>query len=145
MPLWICEIVISLAMIVLGVVFYVIAGDFRASFNINDIGAGAFPRLVIVLMCVLAIMQIVISIKNRKTNEKLDIENWATLLSGIALLSVYIILIPIFGYYVTTPFALIGIMVLQGNRNWLQIGLVSAGFCLFVFVVFSTMLRVMLP
>ena len=145
MSLWIFEIVVSLVMIVLSVAAYVVAGTFRISFNLSDIGAQAFPRAIVIAMSALAVMQIIISIKNRNSDEKIKIGQWATLLSGIALLFVYISLIPILGYFVTTPIFVVGFLVLQGNRNWLQIVLVSSGFCLFVYVVFINVLRVTLP
>jgi len=143
--MWVCEVAISVAMIVLGVVFYVIAGTFRASFNINDIGAQAFPRLVVIAMCVLAVMLIITSFKNRNPDEKVSLGNWPILLSGIALLFVYILLMPILGYFYTTPVFVMGFMALQGYRKLPQMVLITAGFCLFVYVAFSNVLGVMLP
>jgi len=146
LKMWIAEILFSIAVIATGIVFFVIAGTFRPSFNEADVGAAAFPRLIAVAMCIFALAQIAMSIKNReKSNNNIALGNKTTLLSGGALMFAYIWLMPILGFYIVTPIFSFGFMVLQGYRKWITMVLVSGGFCLFAYLLFTTFLRIQLP
>ena len=58
---------------------------------------------------------------------------------------VYAFLMPRLGYYVVTPFFIFAVMFLMGNRKWIQVILVTLGFTLFAFLVFTKLLGVLLP
>jgi hypothetical protein len=57
----------------------------------------------------------------------------------------YISLLPILGYLITTIIWLGGLMWLFGERRWLNISVISILFTVFLYLIFSKVLRVFLP
>ena len=147
MFIWTGEVVISIVLAVIAVVFYAVSGGFTAPIIPVDIGPAAFPRLMAVIIICLAGAQIFLAIKKKKSPEagKASFGFWQGYLVGLILMCVYAYLMPRLGYYAVTPFFIFAIMVLMGNRKWLQMVLVTLGFCLFSFLVFTKLLGVLLP
>lgn len=147
MFVWTGEVVISVILAIVAVIFYVLSGSFTAPVNPVDIGPAAFPRLMAIIILLLAAAQIFLSIKKNKApdSEKVAFGYWQGCLAGLALMCAYAFLMPRLGYYVVTPFFIFAIMVLMGNRKWVQMVLVTLGFTLFAFLVFTKLLGVMLP
>ena len=152
MPVWLGEIIVSSVFIVLSVVFFIIAGDFGRTLNPLDVGPAAFPRLMLALVGGLCVIQILLSLRTRKRfikenkeAKKLVIDNKLIMICTCAVMVIYGLLMPVVGFYRTTPVFIVLVMLLAGNRKWLQIALVPAGFTLFVYVVFFLLLGIRLP
>ena len=144
---WTGEVIISIILAIISIVFFVISGSFTAPVNPVDIGPSAFPRLMAGITVVLAVVQILLSVRKSKANDadKASFGYWQGCIAGFALMCVYAFLMPMLGYYVVTPPFIFAVMVLMGNRKWLQMILVTLGFTLFAFLVFTKLLGVMLP
>ncbi len=147
MFVWTGEVVISVILAAVAVIFYIISGSFTAPINPVDIGPAAFPRLMAIATILLAAGQVFLSVRKNKAPdaEKASFGCWQGCLAGLALMCVYAFLMPRLGYYVVTPFFIFAVMFLMGNRKWIQMILVTLGFTLFAFLVFTKLLGVLLP
>ena len=152
MPVWLGEIIVSIVLIVLSVILYIIAGNFGRTLNPLDVGPAAFPRLALALTAGFCVIQIFLSLRTRKRfiqenkeAKKLVINSKLIMIFTCAVMVIYALLMPIAGFYRTTPVFIVLVMLLAGNRKWLQIALVPAGFNLFVYAVFHLLLGIRLP
>lgn len=146
MAIWIGEILLSLVMIVFASAFIFMSSNFPVNVNPVDVGAAAFPKLMALMSIVLAMAIIARSyIKRNENNEAIVIEDVYRLVIGIFSLAVYLYIMPIIGYFITTPIYLIFLMALQGNRKIIQMLSVSIGFTLFAYIIFFKILKVFLP
>ena len=147
MFIWTGEVIISIILAIISVAFFIISGSFTAPVNPVDIGPAAFLRLMAAITVALAAVQIILSIRKSKAadTDKASFGYWQGCIAGFALMCVYAFLMPYLGYYVVTPVFIFAVMVLMGNRKWLQMVLVTLGFTLFAFLVFTKLLGVMLP
>ena len=152
MKMWLAEIIFSVIMIALSVVFFIMAGDIGGAINPRDVGPAAFPRLTLAIVCLCAGAQILISLRQRarliaqnEEGKKLTFHNKNNMLAAFAVIMVYGYIMPIIGFFQTTPVVILAMMFLMGNRKWLQMLLVTAGFTAFTYVIFVMILRVSLP
>ena len=150
--MWLAEIIFSVAMIVLAIIFFVWAGDIRPNINPVDVGAAAFPRLMLAFICICAAAQILLSIRTRKKllengeeGKKIVFDNGGNMLIAAAVMLVYGYLLPVIGFFYITPIAIFAMMFIMGNRKYIQMLSVTAGFMVFVYVIFIMVLRVSLP
>ncbi|CEP67002.1 Protein of unknown function DUF1468 [Moorella glycerini] len=144
MPMWVGETIISVALIILSMFFLIYSNDFPKAINPADVGPAAFPRLLSSLVILFALTQIVLSLR-KKITDKININEPLLVILGIALSFLYPILISSFGYFYVTPFFLIILILLLGNKNWIHILGVGIGFTLFIYLVFYRFLQVSLP
>lgn len=150
---WLGDIIFSVIMIIISVIFFVMSGNIRERFpNPADIGPAAFPRLMLGFIIICAVLQIISALRLRQKlkasgeeGEKVAFENKTAKLSGVALVLLYGYLLPILGYFITTPVAVFGMMYIMGNRKWIQMIAVTAGFNIIVYLIFVMFLRVSLP
>jgi len=150
--MWIAEIIFSVIMIGLAIVFWVWSGDIGGSINPADVGAAAFPRLALAIICICAAAQIILSIRTKKklmeTGDKgkeIAFDNSLNMIVAVAVMLVYGYLMPVIGFFYTTPIAVFAMMFVMGNRKYIQMLTVTAGFMIFVYVIFIELLRVSLP
>ena len=102
MFVWTGEVVISVILAIVAAIFYVLSGSFTAPVNPVDIGPAAFPRLMAIIILLLAAAQIFLSIKKNRApdSEKVTFGYWQGCLAGLALMCAYAFLMPRLGYYV---------------------------------------------
>ncbi|MDN5347553.1 MAG: putative tricarboxylic transport rane protein [Clostridia bacterium] len=144
MPIWIGEALISVILIVFAVTFYIISNNFPAAMNPVDVGPAAFPRLMAGLTILLGLAQLLMSIFGR-AKDRVNIDNkWSFFLSLILTL-IYLYLVPRVGYFHVTPIFLLVLMLVLGNRKWVQLFGTALGFALFSYYVFFKFLQVALP
>lgn len=76
--------------------------------------------------------------------QKTDPKDQTRVFLILAIIAVYIFLMPIIGYVISTLIMVNGLLFLLGARKWYHYLLVS-GFSLVIYYVFNTVLYVMLP
>ena len=153
MKVWLGNIIFSVIVIVLSVIFLILSAGITERFpNPADIGPAAFPQLLLGLIIILAVLQIISALRLRhklkasgEEGAEYVFENKLAKLSGVALMLLYGYLMPILGFFITTPVAVFCMMYIIGNRKWIQMISVTAGFTVFAYVVFVMFLRVSLP
>ena len=152
MSMWLGEIIISVVLIVFSIIALIISGGIGGNVNPSDIGPTAFPRLTLVAVIVICALQIVFALRNRgqivkeaKTEKKVTIDNRLALIGVVVLMVVYGLLLPIVGFYIASAAFLFLIMLLMGNRKWIQLATIPIGFNVLIHVLFVMLLGLRLP
>lgn len=112
--------------------------------------ASLFPRFVSVLFMILGVAMILSgSQKIRKAIESkkmpLSIKGFKGPGMVLLMLIAYILIMPLIGFYLTTPFMLVGYMRLLGIKSWKTIVIVAVVVLLFIFCLFTLGLGIPLP
>ena len=147
-------ILVAIAGLILTAVFYHEAMELPAV-------AQRLPVLLIWIVAILAVLMIVEEIlkKRRLQQQKITSEdtqseaiptektpiNWLVVVPFVAAVFIYIALIPVVGYLLTTVVFLIGILAISRTVSWLKATLIGVGITLFVWVVFVWLLRLPVP
>lgn len=147
MYLWIGEIIISALAACTALFFFIGAGSFRdLATNQLDIGSRSFPRLIAVLLLLFSIWQIIHAVRRtRPAGEKISFGNLPTVVTGMILLSIYILVLKKIGYFFATPVFIFLLQLIQGSRKWITMIIISLCFSLFAYLVFVRFLGVALP
>ena len=147
MYLWIGEIIISALTVFTAIFFFAESGSFRdLATNQLDIGSRSFPRLIAVLLLLFSIWQIIHSVyRTRQAGEKISFGNLPTVITGMILLSIYILVLKKIGYFYATPVFIFLLQLIQGSRKWIRMITISICFSLFAYLIFVRFLGVALP
>lgn len=111
-----------------------------------------YPVIVITFILFFSILYTVLSI-TKKNNENVIIQEYRypkrvnnlRVIITIILLILYVNLIEVFGFILTTTMTLIVSMVLYGSRDYFKVGLISFLFTLILTYVFRILLHSILP
>ncbi|WP_099157035.1 tripartite tricarboxylate transporter TctB family protein [Virgibacillus ndiopensis] len=110
--------------------------------NPNIIGPSYVPLVYVWVGIVLAVFILLNSIRE-KTKEQFKLDKKFFLYVGIAI--VYMILITIIGYYISTILLLIILFLLLGIRKLPQLMIIPIAYSLFVFIVFEKIIALPIP
>jgi len=107
--------------------------------------AAMFPKMLAVLLGVLAIIQATSAFMRPKTDESIifTTELRKSLLL-VAILAAYLLILPVLGYHIVTPMLCLIVLLLLGLRPLVAL-IVGLGMSLAVALFFETALHVILP
>lgn len=111
--------------------------------SIQLTGPEFMPRVYCMIMIILGVILIISSIKQGE-----DIEEKQSMIYSIiamAITGVYVFMIPISGFYLTTAVLLIVLLLFAKVRSIVTLLSVPAGVLLFIFFFFERMLNVNVP
>ena len=117
----------------------------------TDLGSMFLPRIVagfiLLFSATIGIQSLIRIYKGVALNglERIDTEGFRGIGIYVAIFIVYWLVVPHVGFLVATPFALFGIAVLLGGRQWIRITAVSLITPVVVYYACSNLLRVFLP
>jgi len=134
------DTVIAILLMLLGIVFWVDIGT--APYRVRY-----YPRYIILIMFVPVVILFVRSLipKYREKLPDLQLRLNRKVLFCIVSTLIYILLIPLVGYYSTTFIFITGVMVFLGARKWFIIVPVTIGMIVFVYFMFTRLLLISLP
>ena len=143
------DVYIGILLVLLSVVL------FPMTFKFPDT-AGIFPQFILVVLCLLGIYTFVYGFaeakaERKKIEEGQEIKNifsWEENklpLLGYALIVVYILLIDVLGFFVSTTIFMVGYMLFLKMRKPLTLMLVPLGVDVFVYFLFVMQLKLNLP
>ncbi|MEL7568696.1 MAG: tripartite tricarboxylate transporter TctB family protein [Dehalobacterium sp.] len=143
----------SVAEIISGGLFLGFAGwflnqtlKFPAPLNPFDVGSAAFPKLITITILFLSIILIIQGIRGYNTNlHKIIIKRQYRVIISIVTLVIYVILMPVLGYYISTFIFMILMLILAGEWKVKNVVLITIGFLLFSKLGFEILLNVPLP
>jgi putative tricarboxylic transport membrane protein len=124
---------------------------FERSFAISTglasdrLGPTFYPRVLAVVLAVLAIVLIFRSFFDRSVPSPLSKVRVGRLLTVFGLMLAWAGLLPLLGFPVITPLLLAGVMWILGHRRWPSLIGVSLGLTLVMYLVFVRALKVLLP
>jgi putative tricarboxylic transport membrane protein len=139
----------------IGCVFFLIVGIWflvnslflTGTQNPMDVGPAAFPILSSIGIILASLLYMIKEIRkrNRKGDEKITISNRLKVYISMVLLVAYILVIQFAGYYIASVVFIPLFLYFVGVKNIVKLVPVSAGFILFVYVVFDVLLDVPMP
>ncbi|BCJ87701.1 tripartite tricarboxylate transporter TctB family protein [Effusibacillus dendaii] len=111
------EMMISIIIISLCIVFLWMLRDFPPALSKEDVGPALFPGILLGVLLILSIVQLFMSIRGKSILVKL-VDNKLQIVAG-GLLLLYILLIPILGYLLVTPLFLVILSRLLKVKSWM--------------------------
>lgn len=149
------DIIISTMLFIASTVIYLLIrfGDLHAmTHRTTGLAPAFFPELAFSLMILLSFILLISTlIKRYKQNiktrmtEKLDRDQTRQVITVSLILLVYIHMIGVVGYYVSSLFTLITIMLIFRVRKWYKILLPPLVLMVVVFLFFEKGLKIFLP
>ncbi|ETF03461.1 hypothetical protein W822_07745 [Advenella kashmirensis W13003] len=115
---------------------------FQAPLNPVDVGPGKVPLLA---SCLGMVCSIVLFAEARRLDSDVQLHRPAAVASGVLVMTAYVLLIPIAGFYLVSVFAVPLLMVVGGERRWSRLILCAAGFVIFIYLCFEQLLGVQFP
>jgi len=141
------ELISGIVFLIIAIVFFTMTLKLPPPMNQSDLGPATFPYIIIFLMAILACVLIYRGVKERENTKQpvIKIKRQNSVLLVILGVFIYINLMPIIGYYISTLISLPVILWFAGEKKPIKIALLSGGFLLFAKVVFDMLLGVPLP
>jgi len=135
---------LALALIAFGLSF-----QFSDEIGTYEWGAASWPRAVILLMAITAVVHAVIRLREpRRQALAEEGEEGSSLIGSLGLFIlplIYVWLLPRTGFYLTTPIFLIAFLLYVGERRLPVIAIATALITALVFLVFAKLFYVALP
>lgn len=116
--------------------------SFPPPFNPADVGPGEVPSLAAYVGMTCSVLMFIVA--GRFTG-RLELRRPKSVLSGILVISGYVVLIPFLGFYVMSGVAVPLLMLAGGEHRPLRLVLAAAGFDLFIYLCFQLLLGVQFP
>lgn len=152
------RVILNIIWLIVAIFFYGTSIPYATVRTLDPIGPHVFPQLMSLVIIICAIGNLVvlyISNKNRKIEqekarkeeleESVEIKTLNKILFSIIICLIYIIIIPYAGYLISTILLMFAMIGLQGGIELKNNILVSLGFALLLYLVFSRVLNIFLP
>ena len=108
--------------------------------------ASFFPRVIAGLLGSLSIPLIIFGIRTKpEAQQAIKWRGIVKVTVGILLTTVYIILMPRVGFFILTPFLIVPLMVIMGERGWKTLAVVVLLFSLLAYFAFFKGFGIMFP
>ena len=108
--------------------------------------ASFFPRVIAGLLGLLSIPLIIFGIRTKpEAQQAIKWRGIVKVTVGILLTAVYIILMPRVGFFILTPFLIVPLMVIMGERGWKTLAVVVLLFSLLAYFAFFKGFGIMFP
>jgi hypothetical protein len=132
-----------------GLIIVIISIFFLSMTNKMPISAARFPKLVLsilgILGFVLFIRGIKSSLKNKNLKETITFTSFKNPIIAISLITIYVVLLKILGFYIATALYTVLFMLFFQERKIKTILLTAIAINLFVYLLFVVQLNVQLP
>ena len=147
MKMSVAELIVGSFFLLVSIIFFALSMKLPAPMNPSDLGPATFPYIIVIVIAFLSCLLIYRGLKNKNDAEQpiIKIKRKNNVFFVILLVLVYIILLPIIGYYISTALAFPAILWFAGERKPLKIVSITAGFIVFALLVFDMLLGVPLP
>ena len=148
------DIIIGIVLCVFSLSFYMFAYEMIDGGMESELGSMFMPRLLFFSIFLLSILMIVNAFKNINKHNKqavsnkreyLNTQGYSNIFKYSAVVFVYWLLMPIFGFMITTPLMMFSVMYLLLARNWLTMACVSIALSIALNYICYYGLRVLLP
>lgn len=136
------RLVATAALVTLGATILTASGNIQGSPDPNDPGAAMLPRLVAILLILLAVIHLFQSSERART---LGRESAARVGGSLLLVVVYVFALTRFGFLASTPVFLAALQFLLSERRWTMLVGVPVTITVLVHVMFVELLQVRLP
>jgi len=142
------NIIISIVLIVFGFFFAFLTSRLPDRNLPNTLGGAFMPWLLVIILLLLSILLLlknIISGAEVKSVDKISLKDGLRILLLTAIVFIYVKAMQFFGFFLTTPFFLVSLMLISGSRNWKQIVIVSLAGSGGIYFFFHKLFQVPLP
>ena len=123
--------------------FYALTFDFP-KLDSQLIGAETMPRFYCILLIVLGGILLIQSFRDKEeANEEESTMKYSIGAMGFVIL--YVIIIPFIGFYLSTIFMVLGLLLFSKVKNKIILFAIPVGTSLFIYVFFQILLKVSIP
>ncbi len=130
---------------VLAISFFYISSFFPAPRAGLFVGSATIPKVWSIFLLLVSLIGLILYYKNSAKEITKKGENIKNVISLTFLILIYITLIPIIGFFISTGLFLISSMLIMKYKNYLNLLLTTAIVLLFMYIVFIKILMVPLP
>ena len=134
--------------LVLGVSILVVSIiAFYMTFQMPDVDAYRFPRMVIILFFSLGVFFIVATLRGKYDSADAPLQWKKVKIPGVSflLIAVYVAFINFIGFYTATALFLVGFMKYLQTKSWKVILLSTLFILIFIYALFSYQFKIPLP
>lgn len=135
----------GLALLVFAALYYQQSFSIVRGFASDRLGPAFFPRLLAIVLAVLAITLIVRAARGRSDAAPLPPVRGGLLAATTLLTAAYVVVLPFAGFLLATPVLLAALIWLLGIRRWPQLLGVAVGIAIVLYLAFDRGLHVLLP
>lgn len=146
--------IFGVCIFIVGVIFFLETSNFANTSGGYTIAPSFFPRVVIIIMCLLAILMVVNSLRVKGNNtfftdiKQFSILHWR-IFAMLALLFIYIFIMPLTGFIIASMIFLLGgfsLLIQERSKN-IIIASISVALIMPVSIhwLFENVLRTILP
>lgn len=135
----------------IGIFLALFAGFFLyESFKLHEIAA-QFPKIILTILILLSIVLIIIGLRKTanpeadKSDIQLNLEIIQAPMVVFVIIAIYIFLINIIGFYLSTIIFVPALMIYYGVKNIRLLLITNIALNLFIYGLFTQLLKVMLP
>lgn len=148
------EAVIGCVLLVFSVAVYLIIPNQIPALMRYDASMGlspaVFPKFALILIAAFSILLIVSGSRSKESTIPSDRQAFAwrpgiRIIVTFGILVAYVFLIDIFGYFVMTPLALVGLMWYFGEKNWFLMAALAALITISLHLFFRYIMYIILP
>lgn len=143
----IANIASGIVSIVIGGFFYFLTFGFP-EIETDLLGPDFLPRLYCFLLIFFGLILVIQGVIKKYSDEETGIQRSKTIgyaLSSMAIVFLYIIILPYIGFYISTVLAMSALLYFSKIRKPLVLVGVPLGVALFIFIVFEKLLKVQVP
>lgn len=158
------NIIIGIILLAASVFYYYSTMDFPPPTKTENLGPAFFPTLLAVVLAILSLLLVIAGLFPRGASRKdkdaaalegaerleedafgADAISFQPLFAAVGLSFLYVGLISVLGYLVSTPLFLIALIRLLGYEKWVNNVIASAGLTIALYLLFVVALGVHLP
>jgi cell division protein FtsW (lipid II flippase) len=110
----------------------------------NELGPAFLPRIYCGLLIIFGLILFIQGLLD-KNKEAEKVKTFGYALMSMVIVFLYILVLPYIGFYISTVFAMLGLLLFSKVRRVLLLVSVPIGAVLFVYLVFELMLKVQIP
>lgn len=143
----IANIASGIVSIVIGGLFYFLTFSFP-KIETDVLGPDFLPRFYCILLILFGLILVIQGVIKKNSNEETEIQRGKTVgyaLSSMAIVFLYIIVLPYIGFYISTVLAMVALLYFSKIRKLPVLVGVPLAVALFVFIIFEKLLKVPVP
>ena len=139
------DLVGGIGLLVLAILYFERSFAISIGLASDRLGPTFYPRVLAVVLAVLATVLMVRSLTGRSDSASLSPVRAGRLFAVFGLMLLWVGLLPTLGFPLVTPLLLVGVMWIMGHRRWRSLITVSLGLTLALYLLFVRALNVLLP
>ncbi|MDI9390764.1 MAG: tripartite tricarboxylate transporter TctB family protein [Synergistota bacterium] len=152
------EIILNIVWVIIAAVFYWLAIPYASVRTFDPLGPHVFPQIVSVVIIVCAVVNlfmiflrmredrsITVDAKGVQQAEGSDFQNFLKVALIVLISGVYILILNWIGYLLSTILLVFLLILIQGGTGFSKNLAVSCGFSLVLYILFSRVLKIILP